>query len=259
MSRRPKSPPEAEADPFFVGWAPAAPVHRRTLLVSAGATLLAGAGVSAAIASQQAPVGPGGWDTQVRSWTGWLQRTPYPSLLIREDDGALRTAWLAGMGKQSVAPIIPEGLSGAVTVQGSLIARGPHRMIAGTGAPDWIAASPDAPPTPDPGYEEEIGAALIFGEVLDAKCWFGAMKPATGKTHKACAALCARGGLPLAFCDERSCGDALAAPLFLDADGRAHTADILPFVADPVAARGTLVRVRDTVQFRVAVSSLRRV
>jgi hypothetical protein len=34
------------------------------------------------------------------------------------------------------------------------------------------------------------------GEVVDAKCYLGAMKPGDGKSHKACATLCVTNGIP---------------------------------------------------------------
>lgn len=248
-------------DPFFIAWAPAAPVHRRRFLTAAGAVVLAGAAAAGAIAWEQAPMGPGAWTAgEVGEWRGWLGRSPYPHVVL-EEAGVLRTHWLCGQGKSGVARRLVPEMEGPVVVRGSLIARGDHRMIAAADDADAIRLpSPAALATdPGPAAEEELGEALIIGEILDAKCWFGAMKPAAGKTHKACAALCARGGLPLAFCDAAACGDGAAAPLFLDRDGRAHGRGVLPYVADPLSARGRLVRVRDVIQFRVDLSSLRRV
>ena len=41
--------------------------------------------------------------------------------------------------------------------------------------------------------------AELQGEILDPKCWFGAMKPAEGKVHKSCAIRCISGGIPPVF------------------------------------------------------------
>jgi hypothetical protein len=38
--------------------------------------------------------------------------------------------------------------------------------------------------------------AVFTGEILDSKCYLGAMKPGDGKGHKACATLCVTGGIP---------------------------------------------------------------
>jgi hypothetical protein len=44
------------------------------------------------------------------------------------------------------------------------------------------------------------GAAVTLrGEIVDSKCFLGVMVPGEGKTHKDCASLCLRGGIPPAF------------------------------------------------------------
>ena len=111
-----------------------------------------------------------------------------------------------------------------------------------------------------PTLPQDVGCVVLIGEILDAKCWFGAMKPGFGKTHKACAALCARGGLPLAFCSPGGalCGDADRTLLFLDENGRPHGRALLPYVADPVSVTGQIVRVGDVTEYRVAARDIRR-
>ena len=103
------------------------------------------------------------------------------------------------------------------------------------------------------------GPVMLVGEILDAKCWFGAMRPGYGRTHKACAALCARGGLPLAFCQLSACGDDVAAPLLLDENGRAFGREIVPIVADPVAISGRLIEAGDVLQLRAALRDIRSI
>jgi hypothetical protein len=45
---------------------------------------------------------------------------------------------------------------------------------------------------------------LLVGEIVDPKCFFGAMNPGQGKIHKSCAIRCLSGGIPavLAMCNE---------------------------------------------------------
>jgi hypothetical protein len=145
-----------------------------------------------------------------------------------------------------------------VRIEASLIARGRNAMLA-VADRDWIAPSAltkeeFAPPAPI-----DRGEVMLIGEILDAKCWFGAMRPGYGRTHKACAALCARGGLPLAFCRAGTCGDDAAAPLLLDARGRAHGRALAPLVGEPVALAGRLVEVGDVLQLRADAAAIRRV
>ena len=43
------------------------------------------------------------------------------------------------------------------------------------------------------------GPVELTGEIVDSKCFLGVMVPGSGKTHKECASLCLRGGIPPAF------------------------------------------------------------
>lgn len=244
-------------DEMFIGWSPTAPKADRRFMLGAGLALLAGAGLAGAASGMRGlPAGPGSWDQDdVRDWVGVLLREPYPMLLLPGEGQTPRIALLATSGKLGVD--LPDGLDGTVVVRGSPIARGDLLMIATDSTSEWIRSSPaqfrlaGAP-------EEDLGEMMLGGEILDAKCWFGAMRPGFGKTHKSCAELCALGRLPLAFCEAGSCGDALDAPLFLDQDGRAYGPELLPFVGDPVIAMGRRVRFAGLTQFRVALQDIRR-
>jgi len=247
-----------EKDELFVGWSADLPRADRRFLLAASLGLVAvagGAGALMALAHESA-VG-GRWDGELRDWTGLLLAAPYPMLRTLDIDGTPRTAFLATSGKTAVR--LPPRLPGQIVrVRASLIARDNHAMLAVADGGDWIAAS-NAAPRGLTDWPESVGqTVMLSGEILDAKCWFGAMRPGFGRTHKACAALCARGGLPLAFCTNDVCADGGEAPLLLDAAGRAHGRAILPLVADPVLVRGRLVQVGDVTQLRADIEAISR-
>lgn len=244
-------------DDFFIGWAETPRKDRRFMLGAALGLIAGGAGLAGLLASAHEPAGAGAWDQgDVRAFAGQLVRDPYPALVTHDIDGAPRTAFLVSNSKRGVQGRLRRHSGDAVRVRGTLIARGAHAMIAAVDGDDWIVAAP-APPAPAwPAVDE--GPALLAGEILDAKCWFGAMRPGGGRVHKACASLCVRGGLPPAFC-ARGCGDDADILLFLNVDGSAHGQGLLPFVADPVYAMGRIVRVGDVRQFRVSLSDIRRI
>jgi hypothetical protein len=243
-----------DKDSFFIGWSADTPRADRRFLLGAAFGLIAGAGaLGGALSLGRPPIGAGVWDMGTpRTLRGTLSDSPYPLLRTTEPDGQVRTIFLATSGK-NVLQIDPGLVGSPVTVAGTLIERGRNAMM----AVDSLAAAPDvvAPAAP-PAVDR--GPILLVGEILDAKCWFGAMRPGYGKTHKACAALCVRGGLPLAFCQAGSCGDGLEAPLLVDETGAAFGRAILPFVADPIALEGQLFHVGDVVQIRAALSGIRR-
>lgn len=241
-------------DDFFIGWAERPPRSHRRFLLAAGLGLTIGGGaLAAALASNRPQVGDGVWEMgHVVTLRGQLSRHPYPTLRTMELGQSVRTVFLASNGKG--IPVIDAALfGGAVSATGTLITRGHHAMM----AVDGLAQSPDAIAL-GPPEEVDHGPVLLAGEVLDAKCWFGAMRPGFGKTHKSCAALCARGGLPLAFCRADACGDGDDALLLTTERGLAFGRDIIPLVADPVSVMGRLIEVGDVMQVRAPLSAIRR-
>lgn len=245
-------------DSFFVGWSQDIPNVDRRFMLGAGAALIAGgAGLGAALGRLQNAPGDGAWEQgEVRTWTGLLLANPYPMLRTLDLGGAPHTAFLATSGKTAVR-LPSEFIGQNVAITASLIERGQHAMLAAADGSDWIAPLAQAPAISLAfGPEQDLGPVALSGEILDAKCWFGAMRPGFGKSHKACATLCARGGLPLAFCTE-GCGGG-EAPLFLDESGRPHARAILSYVADPVFVTGRRIQVGDITQFRASITSIRR-
>jgi len=243
--------------PFFIGWSADAPQTRRRTLLGAGLALAAGAGggVAAVVAAGREPIGSGIWDTgQVRTLHGVLFAHPYPLLRTLDLGAGARTVFLATDGK-AAARVPPELQGRWVRVSGTLLSRGANAMLAVEG----LAAASGAEAS---GLRDlqttALGEVLLTGEILDAKCWFGAMRPGYGRTHKACAALCVHGGLPTAFCRAGDCGTGNEAPLFLDPNGAPHGHDVLPLVADPVFVRGELVRVGDVTELRASLDAVRR-
>lgn len=244
-------------DDFFVGWSAETPRADRRFLLGASLGLIAGGGVlGASLAMNRPPIGDGVWDQGTpRTLRGVLSRLPYPILRTRGLNGEVRTVFLASSGK-TTPNIDARSFDRPVDVSGTLITRGRNAMMAvadiEAASDDFDAADLCAPAAVD------RGPVMLVGEILDAKCWFGAMRPGYGKTHKACAALCARGGLPLAFCQIGACGDSSDAPLLLDERGLAFRRAILPLVADPVTIQGRLAAVGDVLQLRVSFNAIRR-
>jgi len=232
---------------FFVGWSAGMARMTRRQMLAAGAGLVAGAGALGAGLGAAAPSpGPGVWDQGKKvAVTGTIYPEPYVHLLTEDLGYGLRPVFLVGAGKDQISVRPALTFTGAA-VTGTLIERGEHAMMAVDAiypdpAPGRVRAGPDA----------DLGEAVLTGEILDAKCWFGAMRPGHGKTHKACAALCARGGLPLAFAETGRCATGKAALLLLNARGKAFGPEIVPLVADPVMIRGRIVEVAGLRQVRV--------
>ncbi len=244
-------------DAFFIGWSSDLPSPKRRAFVAGTAGLLAAAVATGTVFARAKPVaGAGVWEQGVlRTLYGRLLPSPYPHLLTEDLGEEPRTVFLVGAGKTAL-DLARDFFTGPARVTGTMITRGTKAMLAVSEA---VPADATRRGSPAPIPAIDLGEVLITGEILDAKCWFGAMRPGYGKTHKSCAALCARGGLPLAFCPVGQCGDAIEAPLFLDENGNPHSTDIFPFLADPVAIRGKRFRAGDRQELRVARKDIRRI
>ncbi|MDH4384335.1 MAG: hypothetical protein QE280_02710 [Caulobacter sp.] len=241
---------------MFIGWSPPDSGTRRGLLLAGLG--MAGAGTAAAFAAGPLGFMPGSgrWDpTAVRTWTGQLIVDPYPTLIWRNKAGEDQTALLGCPDKCGVRAEVERFANQSVTVRGSLIERSGLKMIAGTLEPGWISrgqAPAVAPPKALP-----LGAVELQGELMDAKCWLGAMRPGEGLTHRSCAILCVRMGLPLLFVAGPP-GGRRRAFVAVDERGKPFDEAILPFVADPVRLSGQALSWRGWPRLSFPVQALKR-
>ena len=244
---------------FFIGWGEMPDADRRFFLKAGAGLVVGAAGIAGFVAASQRPVGPGSWDLATfNAYTGVVTADPYPMLRTRDIDGRVRTALLVCQTKCGVDARLGSFAGRAVTINGSLIRRGAHAAIAVADGADWIRAA-DAPVDPALAFPkpEPIGEMTLAGEILDSKCWFGAMRPAEGKVHKSCASLCIRSGIPPAFL-ARDAGNHAALLVMTERGGR-FGETLLAHVADPVQASGSMARVGDLLLFDVSAEGVRRI
>ena len=256
---------QAKQDEMFIGWAKTPSVDRRFLLGALPLGLVGLGGVGYGVASNLSDPGAGEWLTNAtHQVTGVLARAPYPMIRLADENApfGMRTVLVVAQGK-CTSGLELEAVDGRpVTADGVLIQRKDRQMLEVPLFLDqWLTAAADfvgdvkalAAPVP-----QSLGAARLKGTVMDSKCFFGVMRPARGVTHKACASLCIRGGIPPSFWARAADGREVVL-LMTDAKGNAISNEILPLVADPVEAEGELVRVGDLVQFRADVSAYKRI
>lgn len=231
----------ADRPPIYVGYMSMPLGVRRAVRAALLTLVIVMVGSAALIASGQRDPGPAVWDTSsVRSWTGTLVDVPYPMLLTDEGE-ALLIVEIGKLGAQD--RVEPLASTSGVTVTGYPMERDGRKMIELIEGEEALeVTAPDArrrPLSSVPGAPVEV-----VGEIVDGKCFLGAMKPGEGKAHKSCAVLCIAGGLPPMVLTR----DASGTPTFhlLVVDGRAE----LPFeawdlVAEPVRLEGRLGRIGD--------------
>lgn len=258
-------PAKTDARDMFIGWAKAPPVDRRFLLGALPLGLIGAGGASWLIASELDDPGAGAWLTSAtHKVTGVLTHKPYPMIRLSDPSApfGMRTVLIVAQGKCTSALQLADQKGQAVTASGVLIERKGRQMLeVPPFLEDWLsiidagAANAGALAAP---ATHALGSARLAGTIMDSKCFFGVMRPGRGKTHKACASLCIRGGVPPSFWVRTKDGREIVL-LMTDANGGPMPMDILPLVADPTAAEGEIVRVGDLLQFRADASAYRRI
>jgi len=245
-------------DDFFIGWAETPDIDRRFFFKAGIAGLTFTGGIAGSVAALQRGGGTGSWAMgEIREWRGIATAEPYAMLRTRDIDGSPRTALLGCQGKCGVSARIGSHAGKPVVVKGSLIQRGAHAMIAVVDGMDWIAEDASGVAS---GLEFPTKVAVtdvsLTGEILDSKCWFGAMRPSEGKVHKSCASLCIRSGIPPAFY-VKDVRDQTALMIMTDG-GEAFGHDILEYVADPVSISGSVYQQDNILWLDTATSKIKR-
>ncbi len=84
-----------------------------------------------------------------------------------------------------------------------------------------------------------FGLVRFRGEILDAKCALGVMKPGYGKPHRSCAVRCISGGIPPILRVTKKTGEANYCIVVME-NGQPANEELLTFVADQVQLCGRL-------------------
>ena len=153
-------------------------------------------------------------------FAGTVVERPYPAL--RPDGVEPNRPWLllVAPGKHGADALV-SGMDGRhVTLTGTRILRGAHTMIEVEPASLVVGEGSESNLTSSAIRAESFGdgPVKVRGEVVDSKCFLGVMVPGSGKTHKDCASLCLRGGIPPALYVRDQSGRSSVLP---SRDGRA--------------------------------------
>lgn len=215
-----------DEDAFYVGYLPLPGTHRRFLRVVIPTLLWSLVAIGFVIVWPQRSPGAGVWETgQPIERAGLLVASPYPMLISVDDlgdtpgessGGLLANAkitLLTEMGKRGASARAAPFDGTFVTIKGYRLHRDGREIL------ELVPDSDAITPRTDQSGASTLAAgarALLTpprdgipnnitrrGEILDSKCYLGAMKPGDGKQHKACAMLCIRGGIaPLLYTAE---------------------------------------------------------
>jgi len=250
-------------DELYVGYGDAMPpgiaraVRRGVLAIAALAVA-----VPLVVVLSQGPLPRAAFEFgTIRTFRGTLHETPVPLLVVEPPEtGEVGDAAAAASSFLLVAP----GKHGArddvrgrdgerVELRGTLAYRDGRTLIELEPGSIVAAGGPraGAPPV------EDLGEVRLRGEIVDAKCHLGVMRPGDGKTHRDCAARCISGGIPPALHVATASGETQLF-LLVGEDGGAIGHALLAFVAEPVEVRGRAERRGDLLVLYAAPSAIRR-
>jgi len=256
----PATPARSDRESFFVGYLPFPERLKGFQRRVVGALAVGFAGLALLVGSSQRPLGSGEYEFGVESEVvGLLRRDPVPSLWVPT------AAPFSGTGPSfDVVPLVGEGKHGApdsvlaqegrkVRLRGSWIRRVGERVFEVTSAErlaEELPAPAVLPAVP-------LGRVHLGGEIVDSKCWMGVMKPADGKSHKACAIRCISGGVPAAFVVRPAPGE-MAVLWMVSPSGKPLGPELLDLIAEPVELDGELLRVDGRAVLVVDRADIRR-
>jgi hypothetical protein len=253
-----------QPDEFYIGWeAKAAPSIGKTVRKAVVIVLALALLVPVALAVSQRMIGASvfEWGNH-KSFSGILQTTPYPHLLVPRPGNAnglsrystyyLVAPWKFGLDREAIAPL--DGKS--VMLKGTLIYRGNQTMI--ETKPEWITASTNAErrASTDVPYQS-LGKQTLVGEIVDSKCFLGVMNPGQLTPHRACAIRCISGGVPPVLLVRQKDGPAIYL-LLVSADGKPVNKQVLDLVAEPVEITGEVERQGELLILRADPATYRK-
>lgn len=261
---------QAASDDFYVGYLPTPKSHASALRVIVPAVLLGLAGVASVVAYVQRNPGSGMWSSDVETVTGVILSRPAP-MLVMESPVGQQAMLLVEEGKHGAGQRAAELHGKRVEVNGTRLSREGRTVFeiaAGTGSVKVFSGDDsrsEVDVTDMGGTNADAPIVTLKGEIIDSKCYHGAMKPGDGKSHKACATLCVSNGIPAMFAAINTDGTTsyyLLAMKGVDqppAAGSQFDADTLSKIGEMVEVSGNVSRVADLNVLTIEAGSVRRV
>ena len=226
-----------DREPFYVGYLPF-PKDLMPLVIGVAASLFVAGGAVALMLTTGSPSpGNGVWEEQTQSLSGRVVVDPYPVLLAsNRGDGHPGPVLIVLSGKHGAGDAVLNLAGKGATLRGTVLRRQGYFMLELSEEEGAVteAALPTA--TPDAAHAA-LGHRVLQGEIVDSKCYLGAMKPGTGKTHKDCATLCVRGGIPPVMLAMESDGT-VSHYLVVNPEGGPMDEGLMPLIGDPITLSG---------------------
>ena len=200
--------PNPDHDQFFVGYLKAPAAHTRFNVLLVGLIMLwIGATAFVLVLTMRDP-GPANWNlSNEQTWEGTLLESPYPTLIPKNypDSPAML---VVSSGKHSAHEQLRDSYGQYVQIRGFELKRDGRYLIELSPDDQAVKPAPNQSTQSLPVLERETSEPVeLVGEIVDGKCYHGAMKPGDGIGHRSCAILCLEGGLPPTFIAKTDIGD----------------------------------------------------
>ncbi len=263
VSQSPDQAPD-QTDEFFVGYRSVPARLSGFLRLLLPVVLIGAAMIGAGLASQQKDPGGGAWEVgRILTLRGIASSEPYALIRVRglSSGEPVRTFLLVSRGKFGAAVRMRPFHHQAVQLMETLLHRDDRWMLELSDDPQAIQLIPEAVDLQrelvEASRSRAVGHLSLRGEIIDPKCYIGAMKPGGGKTHKACAQLCVGGGIPPMLVT-RDAQRRETFYLLTASNGGVAGAEILACLGDPVEVSGHLERRGDLWVFRLDANGIHR-
>ena len=248
------------ADDFYVGYLPDTPAATRKLLFRSILFLAIGFALAGGILF----AGQHGFSNSVFEFgeltemSGVVHLQPVPHLRVEpgpeQTNLGNRAILLVGFGKfgakgdlLAASERLDTPIDGQeVTLRGTLIYRDGKTLLELTDKEEAILEIKKGKKSPKANLTE-LGPVNLTGEILDAKCYFGVMKPGAGKPHRSCAIRCISGGVPPVIMTDNptSMDQHKEYVILVGPNGEIINDRVLDFVAEPVRLCGELQQLDD--------------
>ena len=286
-------------DEFYIGWeAKAAPGIGKTVRRAVVALLLIALAAPVVLAVSQRMIGASVFEWgNVKTFSGILQATPYPHLLVvrpraelfhtlqsmkllssktnnqpdLEGDStnfyALQSVEVSQMVFSSYHLVAPWKFG----LKPAAIAAFDGKAVTLKGTliyrdsqtmievvNDSIAPATNQVASPPLPKTILLGRQTLTGEIVDSKCFLGVMNPGQLTPHRACAIRCISGGIPPVLLVRQKNGPPIYL-LLVSADGQPVNQQVIDLVAEPVEITGEVERQGELLILRADPATYRRV
>ncbi len=233
-------------DEFYVGFEDRAPAGialftKRTVAAAAVLLLITGG----LLAFTQNAYGPSVYEFENwRRFEGIVGMEPYPHLRVRRPGKSAGLSYVSSYllvdpFKFGGADYVQDFAGRRVSLEGALLYRENRTMIAVRPGTVQLAEGENAalPAANLTGVaRRSLGTYTLQGEIVDSKCYLGAMNPGEWKSHRGCAIRCISGGIPPVFVVRD--GETARHFLLTDEAGQTVNDRVLRLVALPVEITG---------------------